>query len=124
MKAVRELMVPLRIRRGLHRADLAPHRTPEAWLEARERSGALPIDDAQTIGEVFDRAIARVSHAISRARSRLRGVPCLRGTRIPAYQICGMAAEGIPLKRVAKILGISETQVKAAVKFASIVLEQ
>jgi len=124
MKVARELMFPLRVRQETHRSELGPYRIPVSWLEVRERVSALPFDDTQTIGDVFDHAISKVSHAISRDKHKLRGVPCLRGARIPVYQICGMMAEGISLKRVAKILGISEEQVKTALRFASIILEQ
>ena len=124
MKVARELMFPPRIRRETHRSELGPYRIPFSWLDVRERVSAFPFDDTQTIGDVFDHAISKVSYAISRDKYRLRGVPCLRGTRIPVYQICGMMAEGIPLKRMAKILGISGDQVKTALRFASIILEQ
>ncbi len=124
MKVARELMFPLRIRRETHRSELRPYRIPGSWLEVREGVSAIAFDDTQTLGDVFDHAISKVSYAISRDKYKLRGVPCLRGTRIPVYQICGMMAERIPLKRVAKLLGISEEQVKTALRFASIILEQ
>jgi len=54
----------------------------------------------------------------------LRGIPCLRNTRVPVYQICGMIAEGYSSKRVAKYMSISEEQVSDALKFVSILLEQ
>src|SRR6266850_3377338 len=97
-----------------------PHGLPDSWLEAREKASALPCDETQTIGEVFDRAISKTHHAIWRDKRVLRGVPCLRNTRIPVYQICGMIAEGYSQKRVAKFMGISEEQVGDALKFASI----
>ena len=107
-----------------HSSREIPHGLPISYIEARERIAALPCDDTQTIGEVFDRAISKLRRAISRDKRVLRGVPCLRNTRIPVYQICGMIAEGYTQKRVAKFMSISEEQVVDALRFASILLEQ
>jgi uncharacterized protein (DUF433 family) len=112
------------LQRDRHWTRAIPHRIPEAWIEAREKASALPCDETQTIGEVFDRAISKVHHAIWRDKRVLRGIPCLRNTRIPVFQICGMIAEGYSPKRVAKFMSISEEQVSSALKFASILLEQ
>ena len=101
-----------------------PHGLPDSWLEAREKASALPCDESQTIGEAFDRAISRTHNAVWRDRRLLRGIPCLRNTRIPVYQICGMIAEGYTPKRVAKYMCLSEKQVSDALRFASILLEQ
>jgi len=129
MKVSQRLICPLGQREEIHRADLGPrklrdHKLPLAWLEARERLAARPFDDTQTIGQAFDRAITKLSNKVSRDTRKLRGVPCLAGTRIPLYQICGMIAEGMSVKRVAQTLSMSEDQVKIALRFASIVLEQ
>lgn len=101
-----------------------PHELPEAWLEAREKAACAPFDDSVTLGDALDRASERVSHTVSRNKNIIRGVPCLRSTRVPVYQICGMIGEGYTPKRTAKFLSISEDQVKAALKFASSLLEQ
>ena len=101
-----------------------PHGLPGSWLEEREKANALPCDENQTVGEVFDRAISKTHNAIWRDKRVLRGVPCLRNTRIPVYQICGLIAEGYSQKRVAKFMSISEAQVSQALKFASLILEQ
>jgi uncharacterized protein (DUF433 family) len=101
-----------------------PHGLPDSWVEAREKVAALPCDETQTLGDVLDRAISKVNYAVWRDKRVLRGVPCLKSTRIPVYQICGMIAEGCSPKRVSKFLSISEKQVSDALKFASIVLEQ
>ncbi len=126
MKVSRGVTVPMPypVRERGHRPYWGSRRLPDAWLEARERAAVRPFDDTQTIGQVFDRAIAKCSGRVSREKRILRGVPRLRDTRIPLYQICGMVAEGMRPKRVAKTLGISEEQVKAALTFASIILEQ
>ena len=100
------------------------HSLPESWIEAREKADSLPYDDSQTIGEVFDRAISKLHHAIWRYKGVLRGIPCLRNTRIPIYQICGLMAEGYSKNKVAKCMSISERQVNDALRFASILLEQ
>ncbi len=125
MRVGRRALVPNDLFR--HDADWTrsiPHGLPDSWLEARETANALPCDETQTIGEVFDRAISKLQHAIWRDKRVLRGVPCLRNTRIPVYQICGMIAEGYSPKRVAKIMSVSEQQVRDALRFASILLEQ
>ena len=124
MKVEVERVFPGKIIRDIHRTPSIRHALPESWIEARERASALPCDDSQTIGDVYDRAISKLSRAIWCDRRVLRGVPCLRHTRIPVYQICGMLAEGYSTKRVAKFLSISDEQVKSALKFASIVFEQ
>jgi uncharacterized protein (DUF433 family) len=111
-------------RRDTHSSRGIPHRLPESYIEARERAAALPCDETQTMGEAFDRAFSKVRNVIWRDKRVLRGVPCLRSTRIPVYQICGMIAEGYSLKRVAKFMSISEKQVRDALRFASILLEQ
>lgn len=124
MQVSRVLIYPLRRRFETHRADLRPRELPAVWNEARERVATRPFDETQTIRQVFDKAAAKVSYAVTREPRKLRGVPCLRGTRIPLYQICGMIAEGKSQKKVARALRISEDQVKTALRFASIVLEQ
>jgi hypothetical protein len=90
MKVAIELS-PQRIPRDIHRVRRIPRRLPESYIEARERASVLPCDDSQTIGDVFDISISRVSPAIWRDMRVLRGVPCLRDTRIPVYQVCGPA---------------------------------
>lgn len=110
--------------RHTHSSRATRHSLPESWIEAREKAAALPCDETQTIGDVFDRAISKINHVIWRDKRVLRGVPCLQNTRIPVYQICGMVAEGYSAKRVAKYLAISEEQIKDALRFASILLEQ
>ncbi len=107
-----------------HSSRPTRHSLPESWIEAREKAAALPCDETQTIGDVFDRAISKIHQAIWRDKRILRGIPCLRNTRIPVYQICGMIAEGYSPKRVAKYLSISEENVNDALRFASILLEQ
>jgi uncharacterized protein (DUF433 family) len=109
--------------RDIHRHKMH-HRFPDSWVEARERADVLPCDDSQTLGDVFDRAIAKVDRAIWRNKRVLRGVPCIRATRVPVYQVCGMIGEGSSIKKVAKFLSISDHQVKKALKFASIIFEQ
>ena len=110
--------------RHTHSSRPARHSLPVSWIEAREKASALPCDETQTIGDVFDRAISRTHHAIWRDSRVLRGIPCLKNTRVPVYQICGMIGEGYSSKRVARYLAISEEQIKDALKFASILLEQ
>ena len=114
---------PLGFPHDVHRHKMR-HRLPLAWLEARERASALPFDDSQTLGDVFDSAISRVNRAVSRNKLVLRGVPCIRETRIPVYQVCGMIAEGYSIRKTARTFSISDKQVRDALKFASIVLEQ
>jgi len=110
--------------RHTHSPRPTRHSLPESWIEAREKATALPCDDTQTIGDVFDKAISMIHHAIRRDKRVLRGIPCLRNRRIPVYQICGMVAEGYSTKRVSKYLSISEENVNDALRFASILLEQ
>jgi len=124
MRVDKELGFNLVHRGDTHSSRGIPHGLPESWIEAREKAAALPCDETQTIGEVFDRAISKVHHAIWRDKRVLRGIPCLRNTRVPVYQICGMIAEGYSSKRVAKYMSISEEQVSDALKFARILLEQ
>jgi uncharacterized protein (DUF433 family) len=124
MKVARELGFTSQLRRDADWARGNPHGLPDSWIEARERVAALPCDETQTIGEVFDHAIAKMPSAIWRDRRVLRGVPCVRGTRIPVYQVCGMIGEGISSKRVAKFMSLSEEQVHDALRFASVLLEQ
>jgi|SRR2546425_8259977 len=112
------------LRRDTHWTRAISHRLPDSWIEARERASALPCDETQTIGEAFDRAISKARHAIWRDKRVLRGIPSLRNTRIPVYQICGMIAEGYSPKRVAKFMSISEEQVRDALRYARILLEQ
>ncbi|MBZ5503662.1 MAG: DUF433 domain-containing protein [Acidobacteriia bacterium] len=114
---------PSRVPRHNHRHNMR-HRLPEPWIEARERADALPCDDSQTLGSVFDHAISKVERAIWRNKRVLRGVPCIRNTRVPVYQVCAMIGEGYSVGRVAKFLSISDQQVKDALKFAGIVFEQ
>ncbi|MBZ5703164.1 MAG: DUF433 domain-containing protein [Acidobacteriia bacterium] len=120
----RELGINDSLRRDTDWTRGIPHGLPDSWLEAREKANALPCDETQTIGEVFDRAISKAHHAIWRDKRVLRGVPCIRNTRVPIYQICGMIAEGYSPKKVAKFMSISEQQVSDALRFASILLEQ
>jgi uncharacterized protein (DUF433 family) len=124
MKVERALGNHLESRRDTHRTRGFAHSLPDSWIEARERVNALPCDDSQTIGDAFNQAISKLSREIWRDKQILRGVPCLRDTRIPVYQVCGMMAEGYSIKRIAKFLYISEKRVRIALKFASIVLEQ
>lgn len=112
------------LRRDMHRARVGAHRLPDAWIDAREKANARPCDETQTLGEAFDRAISKSESAVWRHGHVLRGIPCIRNTRIPVYQICGLIAEGYSQKRVARFMSISEGQVKGALKFASILLEQ
>lgn len=107
-----------------HRPYFGSRGLPDVWVQARVHAAVRPFDDTQTIGHVFDRAIAKCSGKVWRDKKILRGVPCLRRTRIPLYQICGMVAEGMKYQEVAQSLGISEEQVKTALRFASIILEQ
>lgn len=100
------------------------HELPETWREAREQAACATIDETVSLGDAFDKASARVFHLVSRNRQTLRGVPCVRNTRVPVYQICGMLAEGYTTKRVARFLSISEDDVKAALRFASALFEQ
>jgi uncharacterized protein (DUF433 family) len=122
MKVRIDRSFPIRFRRDIH--PIHRQRMPELWIEARERASALPCDDAQFLGDVFDGAIAKLDGAIWRNKSVLRGIPCVRKTRIPVYQICGMMGEGYSVRRVARLLCLSDRQVRDALKFASIVLEQ
>lgn len=124
MKVSSVLVLPLRHRSEVHRAELGRRRIPATWVEARERAATKSFDDTVAIGEVFDKAIAKLPNRVWRDKGRFRGVPCLHGTRIPLYQVCGMAAEGMTPKRVAKALRISDEQVRTALRFASIILEQ
>ncbi len=124
MRVEREIGFNNLPRRDAHPLRGKLHGLPESWIEAREKVAALPCDETQTIGEVFDLAIARMHHATWRDKRVVRGVPCLRNTRIPVYQICGMIAEGLSTRKVATYMSISEKQVRDALRFASIVLEQ
>lgn len=109
-------------------ADIHPPRRkrplPESWVSARERASAMPSDDTECIGDAMDRASAKAEGAIWRRRDLLRGVPCVKNTRIPVYQICGMLSEGYSVRRVAKSLSLSEEEVSEALRFASILLER
>ncbi len=124
MKVARESGYSRLLRRDADWPRGNPHGLPDSWIEAREKVAVQPCDETQTIGEVFDHAIAKMPHAIWRDRRVLRGVPCIRGTRIPIYQVCGMIGEGFSSKRVAKFMSLSEEQVHDALQFASILLEQ
>lgn len=110
------------------RGDVHPPRKwrllPASWLEARERASASSSDDSESIGDAMDTAAARAAHAVWRNKDVLRGVPCVRNTRVPVYQICGMLAEGYSVRRVAKFLSLEESDVKAALRFVSIFLER
>lgn len=124
MRVRRHRSYPLRHRSEIHRGEVQPGRLPAAWVEAREKLAVRAFDDSQAIGDVFDRAIAMVGHKVWRDKGRFRGIPCLYGTRIPLAQVCGMIAEGMSPKRVARALSVSEEEVKTALRFASIMLDQ
>lgn len=113
---------------GHLRGDVHPPRRwrhlPDSWLEARVRASASPSDDAESIGDAMDTAAAKAAQAVWRNKDTLRGVPCVRNTRVPVYQICGMLAEGYSVRRVAKFLSLEESDVKAALRFVSILLER
>jgi len=54
----------------------------------------------------------------------LHGAPAITGTRIPVYMILGLIAEGYSLNRVLKLYHhLTEGQIRAAIRFASVVLE-
>ncbi|HST65612.1 MAG TPA: DUF433 domain-containing protein [Mycobacteriales bacterium] len=52
------------------------------------------------------------------------GVPCIRGTRIPVVTLIGMLAAGLDTPAIlAEYPELTETDVRAALEFAALVIE-
>jgi uncharacterized protein (DUF433 family) len=65
-----------------------------------------------------------VKQFISADARILHGAPAIRGTRIAVYWIVGLIEQGYSVKRILKLYPqLTESQVRASLRFASIVLE-
>lgn len=75
-----------------------------------------------SIRDIFREAEMQLSSTVLCSPSVHFGKPCIAGTRVPVFAILDSLEEGLSIEEVASNYpGISDGQVKSAIRFASVV---